>query len=99
MAWGRAPDVFLPAARSLSTFHGAELASLEAQSRELVEPLLIKVLGAVRKGKKERLSFPQPPRSLDASGWLSKNGKHVREAEAHCQIIRVLQLTECGRCC
>ena len=47
------------ARRDSSPFHGAELASLEAQARELVELLLMQVLGAVRRGKKERLSFPQ----------------------------------------
>lgn len=40
-------------ARASSPFHGAELASLGAPARELVELLLMKKVEAVRRDKKE----------------------------------------------
>lgn len=86
---GRTPRSPPPSARDSSPFHGAELASLGARAWELVELLLMKVLGAVRRGKKERFPFLQRGEGLLTSVVsLQKMEKMFERRGAHRQIVR-----------
>lgn len=69
---GVSPSLF-PSARESSPFHGAELASIGAPARELVEPVLMQESGSCEEGgRRNDFLFFSHGESSDVSGVSAK---------------------------